>query len=152
MTRRDLVVEVEIDAPAARVWELVTDWERQRDWILATRVRVVAGDGRSVGTVVVAVTGIGDLGVVDTMEVREFAPGPDGGGTVLVRHTGLIVRGDSTFEVTPLGPDRCRFVWTEGLELPFGVLGALGWPIVRPVAAAGFRLSLRRLARLAVLA
>ncbi|GAA1842596.1 SRPBCC family protein [Pseudonocardia ailaonensis] len=148
MIRRDLVVETGIAAPAARVWDLVTDWERQREWIPATRVRVVAGDGRSPGTVVVAVTGIGDVGAVDTMEVREFAPGADGGGRVLVRHTGVLVRGDSTFDVEALGPERCRFVWTEGLELPFGRLGALGWPLVKPVATAGFTLALRRLARL----
>jgi hypothetical protein len=68
---------------------------------------------------------------------------------VLVRHTGVLVRGDSTFDVEPLGQARCRFVWTEGLELPFGRLGALGWPVVKPVATAGFNLALRRLARLA---
>jgi hypothetical protein len=59
------------------------------------------------------------------------------------------VTGDSSFVVAARGADRCRFTWTEGLELPFGRLGALGWPLVRPVTAAGFRFSLRRLARLA---
>ncbi|GAA2852940.1 SRPBCC family protein [Pseudonocardia halophobica] len=148
-TRRDLVVAVDVAAPAATVWDLVTDWERQREWILATRVRVVSGDGRSPGSVVVAVTGVGDVGVVDTMTVRAFEPAPEGGGRVDVRHTGLVVTGDSSFVVAAQGADRCRFTWTEGLELPFGRLGALGWPLVGPVTAAGFRMSLRRLARLA---
>jgi hypothetical protein len=143
------VVAVDVAAPAPTLWDLVTDWERQREWILATRVRVVSGDGRSPGSVVVAVTGVGDVGVVDTMTVTAFEPAAEGGGRVDVRHTGLVVTGDSSFVVTAQGPDRSRFTWTEGLELPFGRLGALGWPLVGPVTAAGFRWSLRRLARLA---
>jgi hypothetical protein len=148
-TRRDLVVGVDVGAPASVVFDLVADWERQREWILATRVRVLSGDGRSPGSVVLAVTGIGDVGVVDTITVTAFEPAPEGGGRVDVRHTGLVVTGDSSFVVEARGEDRCRFTCIEGLELPFGRLGALGWPLVRPVAAAGFRASLRRLARLA---
>ncbi|WP_181779763.1 SRPBCC family protein [Pseudonocardia pini] len=147
--RRDLVLSVDVGAPAHVVWDIVTDWERQREWILATRVRVVSGDGRTPGSVVVAVTGIGDVGVVDTMTITAFEPAPEGGGRVDVRHTGLVVTGDSSFVVAAHGEDRCRFTWTEGLELPFGRLGALAWPLVKPVAAAGFQMSLRRLARLA---
>ncbi|GAA4559945.1 SRPBCC family protein [Pseudonocardia xishanensis] len=147
--RRDLVVAVDVAAPATAVWDLITDWERQREWILATRVRVVAGDGRSAGSVVLAVTGIGDVGVVDTFTVTAFEPAAEGGGRVDVRHTGLVVTGDSSFLVEAKGPDRCRFTWTEGLELPFGRLGALGWPLVKPIAGAGFRASLKRAARIA---
>jgi len=111
--RRDLVVAVDVAAPASAVWDLVTDWERQREWILATRVRVVAGDGRSAGSEVVAVTGIGDVGVVDTFTVTAFEPAAEGGGRIDVRHTGLVVTGDSSFLVEAWGPDRCRFTWTE---------------------------------------
>jgi hypothetical protein len=39
------------------------------------------------------------------------------------------------------------FVWSEDLDLPLGVVGRLGWPLVRPLFAAGVRLSLRRFAR-----
>jgi hypothetical protein len=147
--RRDLTVSVDIDAPATAVWDLVTDWERQREWILATRVRVLSGDGRTPGSVVLAVTGVGDVGVVDTMTVTAVEPAPEGGGRLDVRHTGLVVRGDSSFEVLALSEHRCRFTWVEGLELPFGRLGALGWPLVKPVASAGFAASLRRMARIA---
>jgi hypothetical protein len=63
-----------------------------------------------------------------------------------VRHTGRVVRGTGTFEVRPRGERGSTFVWTEGLDLPLGALGRAGWPLVRPVMAAGVRFSLRRFA------
>jgi hypothetical protein len=57
------------------------------------------------------------------------------------------VRGTGAFEVEPLAGGRSRFVWREDLELPLGLLGRLGWPLVRPVFAFGVQLSLRRFGR-----
>ena len=146
-SRVELPVPVEVDAPAAAVWAYVTDWERQGEWMLGTRVRVTGGDGRGVGTTLHAVTGVGPLGVPDTMEVLEFVPPTDGApGRAAVRHTGRIIRGDGWFEVVPLGPQRSRFTFTELIDLPLGALGRLGWPLVRPLIRAGFVASLRRMA------
>jgi hypothetical protein len=148
MTRVELPVPVEVDAPAAAVWRYVTDWERQGEWMLGTRVRVTGGEGRGVGTTLRAVTGVGPLGVVDTMEVVEFVPPADGvPGRAAVRHTGRIVRGDGRFEVAALGPQRSRFTFTELLDVPAGALGLLAWRIGRPVVRAGFVASLRRMAQ-----
>ena len=36
--------------------------------------------------------------------------------------------------------------WTEGLDLPLGVAGRLGWPVVKPAFADGVRASLGKLA------
>ncbi len=63
----------------------------------------------------------------------------------VVQHTGRIVRGPGTFEVTPQGAGSL-VTWTEQLWLPFGLLGQLGWPLVKPAAVAGVRLSLKRFA------
>lgn len=146
-SRVELPVPVDVDAPVAAVWAYVTDWERQGEWMLGTRVRVTGGDGRGVGTTLHAVTGIGPLGVPDTMEVVEFVePTPVTPGRAAVRHTGRIIRGDGYFEVAALGPDRCRFTFTELIDLPLGALGRLGWPLARPVVRAGFVASLRRMA------
>ncbi|WP_214364323.1 SRPBCC family protein [Pseudonocardia sp. H11422] len=145
-TRRDLTVPVDVEAPAAAVWATISDWERQGDWMLGTRVEVTGGDGRSVGSTMRAVTGIGPLGVPDTMEITEYAEG--GPWRCVVRHTGGVVKGDGVFEVVELGPGRSRFLWTELLDLPLGVLGRAGWPLVRPVFRAGVAYSLRRMARL----
>lgn len=136
---------VDVAAPAEVVWQVITDWEGQGDWMLGTRVAVTsAGDGRRLGATMRAVTGVGPLRVVDTMEVVEWAPPK----RCVVRHTGRVVQGDGVFEVVELGPDRSRFLWSELLDLPLGALGRLGWPIVRPVFRAGVAHSLRRMARL----
>jgi hypothetical protein len=63
----------------------------------------------------------------------------------VVQHTGRIVRGPGTFEVTPRFAG-ATVIWTEQLWLPFGLLGQLGWPLVKPAAVVGVRLSLRRFA------
>jgi hypothetical protein len=81
------------------------------------------------------------------MEVIEFvAPTEVGPGRAAVRHTGRIICGEGFFEVVPLGPHRCRFTFTELIDLPLGAPGRAGWPLVRPVVRAGFVASLRRMA------
>ncbi len=42
--------------------------------------------------------------------------------------------------------EAATFEWTEQLELPLGVLGRAGWPLVRPLFGWGLRLSLDRFA------
>jgi polyketide cyclase/dehydrase/lipid transport protein len=83
--------------------------------------------------------------VLDTMLITawEFPRRVD------VRHTGRVVRGTGTFQVRPRAGGGSTFVWTEGLDLPLGALGRAGWPLVRPVMAAGVRFSLRRFAAFA---
>ena len=146
--RATLPVPVEVDAPADAVWAYVTDWERQGEWMLGTRVRVTGGDGRGVGTTLRAITGVGPLGVVDTMEVTEFTPpAGDAPGRAAVRHTGRVIRGEGAFEVVPLAPGRCRFTFTEFVDVPGGPLAPLAWRVAGPVVRLGFVASLRRMAR-----
>jgi hypothetical protein len=57
------------------------------------------------------------------------------------------VRGEGEFAVTPKAGGGAVVHWSERLELPFGALGQAGWPVLKPVFAAGVRWSLRRLAR-----
>jgi hypothetical protein len=64
-----------------------------------------------------------------------------------VLHTGRLVKGTGAFEVESRGPQRSTFVWREDLELPLGLLGRLGWPLVKPFFAYGVKLSLKRFAR-----
>lgn len=144
MSRVELTVPVDVNAPAEAVWRTITDWPGQDAWMLGTRVEVEGGgEGRHLGAELRAVTGVGPLGITDTMEIVEWDPPR----RCVVRHTGRIVRGDGVFEVVGLGPSRSRFLWTELLDLPLGALGRLGWPVVRPVFRAGVVASLRRMAR-----
>ena len=158
-TRAELTVPVDVSVPADVLWEVVSDLEGQSEWMLGTRVEITDGDGRSVGTELRAVTGLGPLVVADTMRVTEWTEPPAGAHAthrehrepdvrrIVVTHTGTVIRGDGVFAVEDLGPGRSRFLWSELLELPFGVLGRLGWPVVRPVFRAGVAHSLRRMAR-----
>ncbi len=145
MTRIELAVPVDIEAPAETAWQVVTDWPAQGEWILATTVTVNgAGDARGLGGRFSAFTGVGPLGFTDPMEVTEWDPPR----RCVVTHLGRVVRGDGVFEVVALGPERSRFLWSERLDLPLGVLGSVGWPLVRPAFRSGVAASLRKLARL----
>jgi uncharacterized protein YndB with AHSA1/START domain len=136
-----LRLEVDVDAPVERTWAAVTDWDRQSEWMLATRVRGTVNDGRGVGGRIRATTGVGPVGIVDSMEITRWEP-PHG---AYVRHLGRIVRGTAAFEVRER-PGGSTFVWTEDLDLPFGALGRVGFRLVRPLFGYGLRLSLRRFA------
>ena len=137
-------VDVVLDAPADKVWSLVVDWDAQREWMLATTMRVVGDRAEGLGTRVEATTGVGRAALVDPMVVTEWEP-PN---RLVVRHTGDLVRGQGVFEVFALPGGRSRFVWREELDLPLGAAGRFGWPVVRPAVVAGMRTCLRRLQRL----
>jgi hypothetical protein len=62
-----LRLEVDVAAPVERTWAAATDWDRQGEWMLATRVRGTVRDGRGVGGQLAATTGLGPLAVVDRM-------------------------------------------------------------------------------------
>jgi hypothetical protein len=146
---RELVETVDVDAPPARVFAAVTDWTRQGEWMLLTDVEVVGGDPRAVGGRLAARTGVPwrrgrHVGVLDTMVVTEWDP-PH---RVVVQHTGRVVRGPGIIEVAPRG-EHATLTWTEQLWLPFGVLGQVAWPLVKPFFVAGVRRSLRRFAAFA---
>lgn len=143
MSLVELTVRTPVEAPAASVWRVLTDWERQGDWMVGTTVRLASGDGRSVGAKLAARTGIGPFGFTDTMKITVWDPPR----RCEVLHTGRLVRGAGVFDVEPRGA-AATVVWTERLQLPFGVFGRWGWPLVRPAFRAGLKLSLSRLARL----
>jgi hypothetical protein len=142
-----LELSVDVDAPAADTWDAATDWAGQSEWMLGTDVRGTDGGGQGVGGGIEAFTGLQlgplRLGFLDTMVVTRWEP-PQ---RCDVTHTGRVVRGTGTFVVQPRGRDRSTFVWREDLVLPLGRVGRLGWVLVRPLFAAGVRLSLRRFAR-----
>jgi hypothetical protein len=138
-----IAVDVMVDAPPQLVWDAITDWPRQSEWMLGTTVRATDSGGVGVGGGIEAFTGVGKAGFLDTMVITEWDPPR----RCVVRHTGAVVKGLGIFEVVALPGNRSRFVWAEELDLPLGVLGRLGWPLVRPGFAWGVRRSLQKLAR-----
>lgn len=145
--RRELVhlsLDVVIAAPVEAVFDAFTQWANQGEWMLGTRVEVRAGDGTSVDSQLAAWTGLGPVGFWDTMTITRWDPPY----RVDVLHTGALVRGPGTMEVVALPEGRSRFVWSEDLDLPLGLLGRIGWPVAKPAFVAGVKRSLRSFARL----
>jgi uncharacterized protein YndB with AHSA1/START domain len=145
----DLIQRIDVDAPPERVWALLTDWERQGEWMLLTDVRTVGGPAQRLHGRLAARTGLPlpggrRLGVLDTMIITKWEPPR----LVEVQHTGRIVRGRGTFEVRPRG-EHSTVVCTEVWYLPYGYLGVAGWFLSRRFVAWGLRRSLQRLAALA---
>jgi hypothetical protein len=138
-----LVLSVDVDAPVEQTWAAVTDWARQGEWMVGTRVWPTTSGGRGVGGGIEAFTGVGPLGFLDRMRITRWEPPL----RCEVMHVGRVVRGPGLMEVRPRGEGRSTLVWREDLDLPLGVVGRLGWPLVRPAFARGVQLSLRRFAR-----
>ena len=84
-------------ADAERVWQAVTDWSRQHEWIWATRVH----GGQGVGAAVTGRTGLGLVGFTDTMVITEWDPPR----RCVVEHTGRLIRGAGIFEVRAGQPE-----------------------------------------------
>jgi hypothetical protein len=139
----EIVLSVDVAAPADEVWAAVTDWPGQGDWMLGTSVRGTVADGRGVGGGIEAFTGVGRLGFLDTMTITRWDPPY----RCEVEHHGRVVRGSAVFEVVHLDADHSRFVWAEWLTPPLGLVGVIGFALVRPLAVVGIRSSLARLAR-----
>jgi len=137
--------EIDVAAPAPLVWQYLTDWPRQAEWIPFTRVQTVdAADG--VGGRIRAWTGLGPVGFWDPMTITSWDVADDGSARCEMLHTGAVVRGDAEFAVRPRGPKACTFVWWEHLEIPGGRLGALGWIVIGRLMQKMVDLSLRRMA------
>lgn len=142
MTAR-LSVSVRVAAPAEAVFAGMVDLAAQDDWMLGTRLYALAGDVPvpAVGSRMAALTGLSGLGILDLMEVTVLDP-PRRWETV---HTGGVIKGRGIFTVDPVGPGASVATWTEEVELPLGLLGRAGWPLVRPAIGWGLRRSLQRL-------
>lgn len=137
----ELSVAVDIAVPAQKAWAAIADWESQGAWMVATTVR---GRADGVGEKLESWTGIGPVGFLDTMTITEWDPPR----SCTVRHTGHVVRGTGGFEVAALGTGGCRVTWWERMDLPFGVLGKIGWLALGPTTRLFFKVSLDRLKRI----
>ncbi|MGA8210779.1 MAG: SRPBCC family protein [Nocardioidaceae bacterium] len=143
--RAKLQRDVEVDVAAATLWDYVTDWPRQAEWVPLTRVeRVDAADG--LGGRFRAWTGLGPVGFWDPMTITAWQRDAAGGGRCEVLHRGSVVRGEGEFTVVALGEGRSRFVWAETVVVPGGRVGGLGWRLVRPMVERLIDRGLRRMA------
>lgn len=132
-------------APRPTVWDVLTDWDRQAEWMVDARsVQVTTPQRGGEGVSIVAPTNVLGFTVRDEMVVTEWRP-PERLG---VRHVGRVIRGDAAFDLdeTPVGT---RVTWWEEIGAPLGAVGELaGRIVVRPYVEWLFGRSLRNLKRL----
>jgi uncharacterized protein YndB with AHSA1/START domain len=138
----ELRASVTVNAPPARVFAALTDWERQEEWIPGTRVTVVKGDGDAVGDEFVARTSWHGVGFDDPMRITVWQPP----FRCEVAHLGRVVRGAGLFEVTPEPAGGARYTWVEWIEPPLGLAGQAGLRLGRRPAEFALRMALRRFA------
>lgn len=145
-----LQVEVEAAAPPTAVWGVLTEWERQSEWMLdAKAVEVLTPQREGVGVTIRCPTNLLGVTVQDVMRVTAWEEDRQ----LSVTHLGAIITGDGTFSLTPAavdGRDGTRIAWLEEVDPPFGRLGEWGAStLVLPVLRRIFTRSLRNLAALA---
>lgn len=139
----EVTATVIVGAPAERVFDAFTSWERQGEWIPFTKVRVVQGDGGE-GSVIEAVTSVRGAALRDEMRVQKLDPPYE----VRVVHFGKVLRGPGVMRCTPLASGRTQVVWHEWFHLPGGVAGRVAWPLLWPGSKFGLTKALKRFARL----
>jgi len=143
----EIVVTIDVAAPAGAVWTKLIDWPTHGEWMLLTRVETASPEVAGIGAGIVGVTGIGPITMRDTMVVTAWSPPPANPARCGVDHTGRVVRGSAAFDVEAIDEMRSRITWSEWVRLPFGIAGQLGWFVVRPIVVFALKISLRRLAK-----
>jgi uncharacterized protein YndB with AHSA1/START domain len=135
-----------IEVAPARVWEVLTDWESQPQWMQdAHSVTVRTTQREGVGVALRCKMNVAaGLFVADDMVTTDW----DDGRLIAIRHTGRLIHGVGAFELRPT-PWGTRLVWWEEVEAPFSAVGeAVAELAVVPVIRRRFRSSLAALKRL----
>lgn len=136
-------------APRATVWRVLTDWERQSEWMVdAIAVEVLTPHRRGEGVTIRCPTRLLGATVDDVMRVTGWRDEE----YLEVTHLGRIITGTGAFELADI-PGGTRITWWEDIDPPLGEVGVWGArTFVRPVVERVFRRSLRNLARLSEVA
>jgi hypothetical protein len=144
-TTASVEASVYVAATPEHAFGELIDAEGQGRWMVSTKIYAVDGGvaAPDVGSRLVAFTGFAGIGILDVMEVTEHEPSR----RWVVAHQGRVIRGSGIFTFDP-APGGSTVRWIEELELPFGIIGRLGWPLVRPAVRWGLQRSLRQFAKL----
>jgi uncharacterized membrane protein len=133
-----------VAGPPEVAWELLTDWERQGDWMLEASDFVVTSEHREgVGVEAEATITIAGITTRDVVRVIAWEPGRH----LAIEHRGW-VSGEGHIYLTPLDGERTHVFWREKLTPPVGILGAVGMTAFQPLMSRIFRRDLRVLAGL----
>lgn len=138
----DLSLSVDIKASQSEVFKKVVDWESQGDWMLGTKVSRIKNNGQGLGGEIVAWTGIWKFGFNDPMVITQWIEPK----IVDVKHLGKVVKGTGSMVVEKIDEKNSKFIWSETIELPLGIVGRIGWIFIKPFFVAGIKYSLNKFA------
>ena len=130
-----------IRASQQSVFDYVSDWEKQSDWILFTTVHRLSETQSQADVNLLAVTKIGPLKLIDPMVVTEWQSPT----RIVIEHTGRLVLGKGIFSIRGLTDNESEFSWQEITPVPFGILGRAGLILGKPLIKIPFMMSLRKL-------
>lgn len=142
-----LEVVEDVAAPRGIVWAVLTEWERQPEWMLdAKEIHVLTPERTGEGVTLRCPTNLMGITVQDVMRVT----GWEEPSYLEVTHLGKIITGHGAFELAELDRATTRITWWEEIDPPLGVFGEWGAStFVLPVIRRIFARSLRGLAALA---
>ncbi len=122
-----------MNAPPARVWDVIERIERHPDWMAdAVQISFLGERQRGVGTRFECLTRVGPLKTTDIMTITEWRPRESMG----IEHEGA-VSGAGRFTLRRKRGGRTKFEWDERLRFPWWMGGPVGelaaWPVLRRV-------------------
>lgn len=139
ISRPEIHLSIVVDAPIARAWELLSDIDRQPEWMHEMKqVTMLTPPPVGVGSRGRATVRIFGIGTTDEVVITRFEPPR----TFAIRHEGHFV-GEGEITLVALDRERTRVDWMEYLRPP--LFGTLGGFLQRPILAAIFRSDLRSL-------
>lgn len=120
---------IELPVPPAEAWSILTDWERQADWMLdADRIDVRSARREGVGVrLVVRTRVLGVLAFDEPIEVIAWEPPARLG----IRH-GSVVVGVGVW-ILDATQDGTAFWWSEEVRLRVPLVGELAARLYQPV-------------------
>jgi uncharacterized protein YndB with AHSA1/START domain len=119
-----------LPGPPAVVWELITDWEHQDDWMLEARnFEITSAHREGIGVEGKATVKIAGITTTDTVVVTGWQPEK----RLAIAHEGW-VSGEAEMLLTELPDGSTHMLWREELVCrSLGAVGSIGLSIFRPL-------------------
>jgi carbon monoxide dehydrogenase subunit G len=133
-----------IEAPPERVWDVLSDWERQATWMPDVAWMRLNGPERELGAKLEVRTKVFGVPLAtDLVEVTTWEPPR----RLAIRHVGVVV-GTGEWQLAP-APGGTAFAWFESFRMSPPILGDVGLWLYSPWQRMMLRKSIRNLKRLA---